>query len=148
MSLKTTITYETDYYGWVQKQVELLELGQLDRLDVTNLIEEIKSLGASERRALISDLTRLYQHLLKWIYQPSQRSPSWVATINISRRKIQTLLKENPSLKPWLPEAIQAAYADARDEAYGDTGLVLETFPIEPPFTWEDAMEQPIRLEP
>jgi len=148
MFLKTTITYETDYYGWVQEQVELLESGQLDRLDVANLIEEIKSLGASERRALISYLVRLYQHLLKWIYQPSRRSPSWVATINISRRKIQALLTENPSLKPWLPEAIQVAYADARDEAYGETGLALETFPIEPPLTWEEAMEQPIYLDP
>jgi len=71
-----------------------------------------------------------------------------VATINISRRKIQALLTENPSLKPWLPEAIQVAYADARDEAYGETGLALETFPIEPPLTWEEAMEQPIYLDP
>lgn len=47
MSLKTAIAYEMDYYGWVQEQVELLESGQLDRLDVANLIEEIKSLGAS-----------------------------------------------------------------------------------------------------
>jgi hypothetical protein len=49
MSLKTAIAYETDYYGWVQEQVELLESGQLDRLDVANLIEEIKSLGAAVR---------------------------------------------------------------------------------------------------
>ncbi|MBD2634926.1 hypothetical protein H6G52_06095 [Limnothrix sp. FACHB-881] len=38
--------------------------------------------------------------------------------------------------------------ADARDEAYGETRLALETFPIAPPLTWEEAMEQPIYLDP
>ena len=55
---------------------------------------------------------------------------------------------EQSALKFQLPDTIQAAYADARDEAYGETGLALETFPIAPPLTWEEAMEQPIYLDP
>ena len=134
------VTYDSDYYGWVQQQAELLRSGQFDQLDLENLLDEVESLGRSEKRALVSQLERLYLHLLKWQFQPSKRSNSWVFSIRSARRKIQRLLNENPSLKPWLPSAIEQAYPAAREQAFVETKLSLNTFPIEPPFTWEAAM--------
>ena len=49
-------------------------------------------------------------HLLKWDYQPDKRSKSWRVTIRKQRREILQLLRENPSLKPYLAEAIAHAH--------------------------------------
>ncbi|RFP52700.1 MAG: DUF29 domain-containing protein [Limnothrix sp. CACIAM 69d] len=138
------ITYDSDYYGWVQQQAELLRSGRFDQLDLENLLEEVESLGRSEKRALVSQLERLYLHLLKWRFQPSKRSNSWVFSIRSARREIQRLLTENPSLKSWLPSAIAQAYLPAREQAFVETKLPLKTFPIEPPFSWELAITLPI----
>jgi hypothetical protein len=46
------IDYEQDFYGWTQEQAALLRAGQLNDLDITNLIEEVESMGRSEKRAL------------------------------------------------------------------------------------------------
>ena len=48
--------YETDFYAWTQRQVELLRKRDLNNLDIENLIEEIDSLGKQERRELINRL--------------------------------------------------------------------------------------------
>jgi predicted DNA-binding ribbon-helix-helix protein len=57
--------YETDFYLWTQEQATLLREGRLDELDVPNLVEEIDSLGRSQRHELRSRLRVLLMHLLK-----------------------------------------------------------------------------------
>ena len=47
-------TYQTDFYSWTQQQAALLKARQLNELDFDNLIEEIESMGASERKELDS----------------------------------------------------------------------------------------------
>ena len=42
--------YEVDFYAWTQRQGALLREGRFSELDMTNLIEEIESLGRSEKR--------------------------------------------------------------------------------------------------
>ena len=42
--------YEQDFYQWTQEQADLLKAGALSQLDVENLIEEIESMGRSEKR--------------------------------------------------------------------------------------------------
>ena len=46
--------YESDYLLWIEETSQLLKTKNFDRLDLTNLIEEIESLGRSERNKLIS----------------------------------------------------------------------------------------------
>jgi hypothetical protein len=122
--------YEADFYAWTQEQVELLRNHQWHHLDVPNLIEEIASLGKQQRQELRNRLAVLVGHLLKWEYQPQNRSRSWLATIRVQRRDIGRLLKDNPSLAPDLEEALQEAYANARDLAMGETDLPETTFPV------------------
>lgn len=62
------INYHTDYYGWTLEQAELLRTGHLQDIDLENLIEEIESMGRSEKRALESRILVLLTHLLKWQY--------------------------------------------------------------------------------
>jgi len=73
-------------------------------------------------------LSILLGHLLKWQYQPQQRSRSWLSRIRVQRRDTTRLIQDNPSLKPYLQEAFQEAYQNGRDLAVGKTDLPLKTF--------------------
>lgn len=134
-------TYNTDFYAWTQKQAELLKHGQWNQLDVENIVEEIESLGRQERQQLVNRLGILLGHLLKWEYQPTSRSNSWRATIREQRRRIIRLLDDNPSLHPYLTEAVAIAYEDAIDLAIQETNLPEETFPFACPYTLDQALD-------
>jgi hypothetical protein len=132
--------YETDFYSWTQEQAKLLRHQQWSKLDLPNLIEEIESLGKQQRAELRNRLSILIGHLLKWEYQVSKRSRSWLNTIRIQRLDIFELLKENPSLKPYLQEALQIAYTKGIALASGETNLPLKTFPENCPYTLEEIL--------
>ena len=121
--------YEIDFYQWTQQQANFLRHQQWHDLDLSNLIEEIESLGRNERQELRNRLSILIGHLLKWEYQPGKRSRSWLATIRIQRRDILKLLNENPSLKSQLEILNSEAYENGRDLASGETNLPFSTFP-------------------
>ncbi len=133
--------YNLDFYGWTQEQVKLLKEEKWSCLDIPNLIEEIDSLGRRERQELENRLGVLLGHLLKWEFQPEHRSKSWVATIKEQRRRILRLLKENPSLQPFLPEALENAYKDGLDLAVRETFLDYENFPEESPYLFEQVLD-------
>ena len=120
--------YDTDFYQWTQTMALALIQGRWQDLDIDNLVEEIESLGRSEKRALKSRLEGLLMHLLKWTYQPEQRSNSWRATITEQRLRIQDLLAESPRLKPYLQTEQARCYANARKLAAAETGLALTAF--------------------
>lgn len=127
--------YETDFYAWTQEQASLLRQHQWSQLDLLNLIEEIESLGKQQRQELRNRLSVLIGHLLKWEYQSSMRSRSWLATIRVQRRDTLRLLKDNPSLKPYLEDALAEAYESGRDLAMGETDLPEQTFPKKCPYS-------------
>ena len=115
LELKTTADlftdlYEIDFYAWTQEQSALLSRGQWQSLDIENLVEEIESLGKQQKQELRNRLGVLIGHLLKWELQPELRGKSWRATIIEQRDRITLHLKDNPSLKSYLNEAIIKAY--------------------------------------
>lgn len=134
--------YETDFYAWTKEQAELLKNNIWEQVDLPNLIEEIESLGRQERQELRNRLGVLLGHLLKWQYQPSNRGNSWLATIREQRREAARVLKENPSLKPYLPEAVHLGYESGIDLAVRETGMDYDTFPAECPYTIEQILEK------
>ncbi|MCT7951030.1 DUF29 domain-containing protein [Ancylothrix sp. C2] len=134
--------YETDFYAWTQEQAQLLRNHQFDAIDLENLIEEVESLGKQERRELRNRLSILIGHLLKWEYQPERRSDSWLATIRIQRRDTLKLLKENPSLKPYLEEAVGEAYENGRDLAKLETKLAKSTFPTVCLYSFSEILDE------
>jgi Domain of unknown function DUF29 len=140
MIVTTTTLYETDFNQWIEEQVKLLRDRQLDRLDVENLIEEIESLGKSDKRQLKSRLEVLLHHLLKWQYQPTEQTRSWQGTIAEQRRRIRDLLLDSPSLKSYAEGMANDCYADAREQASLETGLALDCFPPDCPCAIADAL--------
>jgi len=115
--------YDQDLYAWAMRSARLLREGRLDELDREHLAEEIESMGRSELRALESRLAVLLAHLLKWEYQPEQRSKSWRRTLIEQRKGIARLLEDSPSLRPRLPDLIPGAYDSALRFAADETGL-------------------------
>ena len=138
----SSTTYQTDFYAWANEQAALLRQGRLSEADIANIAEEIESMGKTEKRELVSRLTVLLAHLLKWQYQPGRRGPSWEVTITNQRRDLAVHLKDNPSLRSKLPEAVEYAYANARGEAYAETGLPKTIFPASAPWTFDQMMDQ------
>lgn len=121
--------YKTDFYGWSKEQSCFLKDGVYSKLDIENLIEEIESLGRSEKRTLISYLCVNFLHQLKFQYQPEKMTRSWDISIKASLKKAWRCLEENPSLKFQLVEICNSAYEDARYGASQETDLDLEIFP-------------------
>ena len=137
----TTSLYDSDFYAWASRQAALLRAGDLAAADIGHIAEEIESMGRAEKRELVSRLTVLLTHLLKWLYQPERRGISWRSTIRNQRRDLADHLADNPSLKPRLPEALSGAYERARDAAAGETGLEIETFPAGCPWPLDRVLE-------
>lgn len=133
--------YDSDFYAWANEQAALLRAGKLSAADIENIAEEIESMGKTEKRELVSRLRVLLLHLLKWRFQPRGRSSSWSASIRVQRLDIAEHLKDNPSLKAKLPEAIATAFAGAAIEAAGETKLPESTFPKACPWTFEQMMD-------
>ena len=99
-------------------------------------------MGKSQESELESRYFRLLAHLLKWRYQPEQRSGSWRGTIVEQRSRLARLLGQSPSLRAKRARLFREAYADARDLAAAETGLPIETFPDRSPWTVEQAEDR------
>ena len=132
--------YREDYHAWALKNAQLLREGRFEEIDIDNIAEELEDMGASKERELESRLGVLLAHLLKWIYQPERRSNSWLATIEEQRRRMERLVRKNPSLKPKIDDCFLDAYGDARLIASRETGLNKKIFPEENPFTLEQTL--------
>jgi hypothetical protein len=132
--------YEQDFYQWIEEQAALLKAGALSQLDVENLIEEVESMGKSQKKELYSRLIILISHLLKWDYQPDQRSKSWKSTILTQRKELKLLLMDNPSLRRLIPEAVNQIFEDSVDFAVDETGLPESAFPETCPYSIENIM--------
>jgi len=128
-------THDTDFYTWTQEQSALLKQGRFMDTDVEHLIEELESMGATERRELTNRLGILLAHLLKWQYQPERRGKSWRLTVKEQRQRVARILRQNPGLKPSLGESMEDAYGDALLIAERETNLDETTFPIECPWS-------------
>ncbi len=133
--------YDQDFYLWIETISKQLKAGNFAEIDLANLIEEIESMGKSEKRELKSRLIVLLMHLLKWQYQPEKRSESWRSTITEQRICIELLLEDSPSLRPLFIEIFADCYEKARLKASEETGIKLNFFPKESPFSLEETLK-------
>jgi len=137
--------YERDLYAWSQEQARLLRAGRLAEIDAENVAEEILDVGRNEYDKLESALRVLLAHMLKWDHQPARRSRSWENTIAEQRDRTLRQLRDNPSLKARLREAVADAYRSARRDASSETDLDLGTFPEACPYDGDAILNQPLQ---
>ncbi|XOF33259.1 MAG: DUF29 domain-containing protein [Candidatus Electrothrix sp. YB6] len=133
--------HAADFFGWTTQQAGLLRAGRLAELDREHLAEEIEDMGRSLQRELVSRLTVLFIHLLKWQFQPGYQGNSWRYTIEEQRDQIADHLQDNPSLRQKIPQAVERAYKYARTGAAKETGLPKSTFPEQCPWPCELALD-------
>ena len=136
-----TSLYEADFYAWANEQALLLRAGKLSAADIQNIAEEIESMGKSEKRELVSRLTILLLHLLKWRFQPGLRGNSWRYTIRVQRRDLTRHLADNPSLNAQLSAVLADSYVSAVLSAAGETGLPETTFPDICPWLYQQVAD-------
>ena len=134
--------YEQDFYSWTQEQAALLKQGRFAELDVNNLIEEVETMGRSEKRELESRLTILLLHLLKWQYQAIRRGRSWQLSIDEQRIQFCATLNDNPSLTAKLDDIITKAYRLAVIQAARETKLSKTVFPEHCPWTLAEFLDE------
>ena len=134
--------YEEDYCLWYSENARLLREKKFNEIDVEHIAEELDSMGRHEEDKLESVLRILFLHLLKWTYQKSHQGTSWKLSIMEHRNRAKKQIKKNPSLKGHLSEICTSSYEDSRYEAAQETGLALEIFPIDMPFTIEQAFAE------
>ena len=133
--------YDRDFYLWVEQQAALLREGRLDELDVTNLLEEIESMGRKDKKAIQNNLVIVLTHLLKYQFQPDQRSSGWRGSIVEHRRRLRYDFKESPRLRGHASEVFTEAYEDAREQASAESGLPPRAFPKSSPYTLEQTLD-------
>jgi hypothetical protein len=136
--------YDRDLYSWAVEQAALLRAGRIAEADALNIAEEIDDVGNEQYDKLESALRLILLHLLKWDYQPEQRSRSWTLSIAVHRKHASKVLRKNPGLKPLADEAVTEAFDTARLEAADETGLEVEVFPMQCPYSWQEIMERPV----
>ncbi len=105
--------YDQDYLLWIEDTVNQLRNRKFHCLDLVNLIEEIEDLGKSQKRELKSRLGELLEHILKRTYiDMPDCYRGWVESVDKQRIGLRRLLKDSPSLKPYLLEVFDEVYAD------------------------------------
>jgi len=133
--MERTADYNKDFYAWLIKNADLLRKRQFAEVDIEHVAEELEAMSKSEKRELISRLTVLLAHLLKWQFQSALRSRSWKNTILTQRIDISELLEDSPSLQYELERYCNVAYEKARLSAEDETGMDKMNFPEHCPFT-------------
>ena len=141
---RTRASYDVDVHAWAMQQAESIRLGRFHELDIENLADEVEDVARRERRELVSRLSLLYQHLLKWDYQRERRSASWARTVREQRTQVGEVLGENRSLRPQPDALAEVAYRQGRVAALNETGLAETDIPERNPLTWDDAITRPI----
>jgi hypothetical protein len=141
-----TQLYDTDFYIWTQEMAQRLRDRDVSALDWENIAEEIESMGKRDYRGLESRMRILLIHLLKWRYQDDKRSRSWRSTIQTQRDQIELILRDSPSFRRRIVLDMEEAYTVAVRKASIQTTIPEKNFPVECPWTFESALQEPLDL--
>jgi hypothetical protein len=133
--------YDRDFDAWANHQAALLRAGKVAEADLAHIAEEIESMGRTEKREMVSRLTVLLLHLLKWRFQPNLRSRSWRLGVAEQRIQVTSHLADNPSLKSLTAAAIADAYRVASLVAQRETGLDAGAFRAICPWSFDQIVD-------
>ena len=107
--------YDKDFWTWTQEQAAALRRREFGAVDWDNVIEEIETLGRSERSAWTSYCANVIAHLLKIEHSPASRDLNhWLGEIVAWRGEMYDKLYENPGMKGELPEMLGTAWKRGR----------------------------------
>jgi len=140
--------YDDDLETWAELQVEALRRlaatpgPWTNAVDVENVIEEIESFGASERRAVESLLANAFAHALKIIADPSSLSiEQWRRDVRLflsnAQARIRPAMRSRIDMDEVWTEA--CGQAEAALDAFDRT---LPQLSARCPFTFDEVMDR------
>ncbi|MFM7580425.1 MAG: DUF29 domain-containing protein, partial [Microcystaceae cyanobacterium] len=133
MTTVQTSHYESDFALWVEDTVAQLKSQNFQQVDWVNLIEEVESLGQSQRSSVRSYLVRLLEHLLKRCYVAiPDCHRGWEIEIRNFRQRLMFELEDSPSLKNFMLEILPKCYGMALETVKDSYPQVI--FPENCPF--------------
>jgi hypothetical protein len=139
---------DDDFYAWTQYQAEVLRTMAVadNRFDRDNVVEEIETLGRSERDAVRSQVRRIIEHLLKLAYSPAaEPRHGWMSSVAEARATLDDKISE--TLRRDAENMLAKLYQDGREVAepalrsYSETGATNK-LPSECPYTLEDILRR------
>jgi hypothetical protein len=111
MATRAARLYKDDFYAWTRDQAAALRRLADQRwngpLDLLLLAEEVEDLGSEQQNAVLSQLERIMEHLLKLEHsRHSEPRRQWMISVNsargeIARRMTPTIRKH---IEPVLPD--------------------------------------------
>lgn len=139
---RNTTGYEQDFFAWTVEQARLLRDGDMSRLDVVNIAEEIESLGRRDRRELVDRIEKLLVELLRWRLDAGARCGKWQAEILHRRFEIDQIIEDSASLRKFAAGRLGKAYTDARQRLIETLGLLQPDYPPQCPFTLDQVLAE------
>lgn len=133
--------YDRDFYEWCMLTAQSIRARRVSELDWEHMAEEIEDMGKRDYRELESRLRLIVMHLLKWQFQPSQRSGSWKSTIRLQRAEVAGILSQSPSLRPRILDALRQVYPEALQNASDETGISPDSFPAACPYSVDQIID-------
>jgi hypothetical protein len=137
-----SLLYELDETAWLEAMSALAAGRRYAEMDYPHLSEYLADMAKRDRREVFSRLVVLLSHLLKWEYQPANRSGSWRVTIREQRRELRQLL-ESGTLRNHAEAILMETYAEARRQAADETELLLSVFPIDDARNLDELLAEP-----
>ena len=136
-----------DVHAWLLSQANRLREARPEAIDWLGLAEELEDIVALQRAKVVSLLSIVQAHLLKWHYSKIRRSEhSWQRSLVAARAELNTILDESRILRNELPGFMVKAYAPARRLAGTDMRLAKSDwerlFPSDCPWTPEQVLDQ------
>jgi hypothetical protein len=144
MTVKTDLKqlYEIDDQQWLLETINLLKQKKFNELDLENLIEELETLGRSEKNAVESLLEQIMRHLLLyqyWIEEHPSNANHWHSEISGFRTQLRRKLTKN--LRNHLIDNKETLYQDALKFVIPKTNFKVD-FPQQCPYTLEQLLDE------
>ena len=133
--------YENEYDQWLTEIVKLLKNRDLEKLDYDNLIEELESLGRSERNAVKSLLLQIIIHLMLyqfWQLERERNANHWAAEIITFRVQLEDKMTTN--LRNYLESELPKIYQNALLIVQKKTQL--NSLPEQCPYSLEQLLDK------
>ncbi len=133
--------YEKDFILWIEKNVHAMKDGKFNLVDFENVIEELETLGRSEKRAILSLIKQILIHLLiyqYWTEQKDYNANHWRGEIRAFRQQLRQDLTR--TLRNYALEQLDDLYQDAVKIAIDKSGL--NCFPLQREYTFEQILNE------
>jgi hypothetical protein len=114
--------YQKDFNAWVAEQAALLQKRDFSNLDIEHLLEEMETLGSSNKDAIESHMIIVLMHMLKQIAQPERWGKSWDSSISNGQAQIAHIIEKNPSLRRYPEEVLDYCFKKAVRRAQKEVG--------------------------